>query len=147
MVSWQSTMDTCKDRCLGTEDQLLQRNKIKRQLSQRLTTYILCSSKAVFRRLSKAIVRLVLLRLVIGLKLSRQFFNQWEAIPKPIAPCMHDVSRTLIKLQMIAGKPDWFTALFDVVIGWGITLVLVFRKSIENRSNGNQHFLSIKSID
>ena len=28
--------------------------------------------------------------LVIGLKDSRQFFNQLEAKPKPIAPCMRD---------------------------------------------------------
>ena len=34
-----------------------------------------------------------LLRLVIGLKESRQFFNQREAKPQPIAPCTRDFSR------------------------------------------------------
>ena len=43
--------------------------------------------------LSKVIPWLRLLRLVIGLKDSRQFFNQWEAKPKPIAPCTRYLSR------------------------------------------------------
>ena len=40
--------------------------------------------RAVFKWLSKVITWLRLLRLVIGLKDSRQFFNQWDAKPKPI---------------------------------------------------------------
>ena len=61
-----------------------------------------------------------LLRLVIGLKdlELRQFFNQWEAKPKPIAPCTRDFSRASSKLQVIARNCDWFMALFvPVVIG------------------------------
>ena len=51
-----------------------------------------------------------LLTLVIGVKDSRQFFNQWET--KPIAPCTSDFSRALSKLQVIPRNCDWFIALF-----------------------------------
>ena len=52
------------------------------------------------------------------LKDSHQFFNQWEAKPKPIAPCMRDFSRALSELQVIAKNCDWFIALSaPVVIG------------------------------
>ena len=69
------------------------------------------------------------------LKDSRQFFNQWEVKPKPIAPCTRDFSRASSELQVIARNFDWFMALF--VLLWlvkVITLVLVFRQSFENRS-------------
>ena len=46
--------------------------------------------RTVFKWLSKEISWLRLLRLVIGLKDSRQYFNQWDAKPKPIAPCTRD---------------------------------------------------------
>ena len=60
-----------------------------------------------------------LLHLAVGLNISRQFFNQWEAKPKPIAPCTRDFSRALYKLQVIAGNFNWCIALFArVVIGW-----------------------------
>ena len=46
------------------------------------------------------------------------FFNQWEAKPKPIAPCMRHFSRALNELQLIARNCDWFIALpAPVVIG------------------------------
>ena len=74
--------------------------------------------RAVFKWLSKVITWLRLLRLMIGLKDSRQFFNQWEAKPKPIAPCTRDFSRASSELQVIARNCDWFIALFaPVVIG------------------------------
>ena len=74
--------------------------------------------RAVFKWLSKVITWLRLLCLVIGLKDSRQVFNQREAKPKPIAPCTHDFSRTSSKLQVIARNCDWLIALFvPVVIG------------------------------
>ena len=57
-----------------------------------------------------------LLRLVIGLKVSRQCFSQLEAKPKPIAPCTRDFSRALSKLQVIARNSDWFIALFAYVV-------------------------------
>ena len=57
--------------------------------------------RAVFKWLSKAITWLPLLRLVIDL---RQFFNQWEAKPKPIAPRKRDFSRASGELQIIARK-------------------------------------------
>ena len=57
-----------------------------------------------------------MLRLVIGLKDSRQFFNQSEA--KPLAPCTCDFSRASSEFQVIARNSDWFMALFvPVVIG------------------------------
>ena len=50
--------------------------------------------------------------------LMRQFFNQWEVKPKPIAPRTRDFSRASSELQVIAMNCDWFTALFvRVVIG------------------------------
>ena len=76
--------------------------------------------QAVFKWLSKVITWLRLLRLVIGLKDSCQFFNQWEAKPKPkpIAPCTCDFSHALSELQVIARTCDWFIVLFaPVVIG------------------------------
>ena len=74
--------------------------------------------RAVFKWLSKVITWLRLLRLVIGLKDSRQFFNQWDAKPKPIAPCTRDFSRASSELRVIARNCDWFIALSaPVVIG------------------------------
>ena len=71
------------------------------------------------------------LRLVIGLKDSRQFFNQWESKPKPIAPCTRDFSRASSELQVIARNCDWFIALFAPVVigrsncfGFGFSTVL-----------------------
>ena len=63
---------------------------------------------------------------MIGLKDSRQFFNQWESKPKPIAPCTRDFSRASSELQVIARNCDWFMGV--------IALVLVFRQSFENHS-------------
>ena len=60
-------------------------------------------------------VRLQLLLLLIGLKISRQFFNQWVAKPKVIAPRKRDFSRALSKLPVIAGNFDWFISLFAAV--------------------------------
>ena len=79
--------------------------------------------RAVFKWLLKVIITwLRLLRLVIGLKDLGQFFNQWEAKPKPIAPCARDFSRASSESQVIARNNnyycDWFMALFvPVVIG------------------------------
>ena len=76
------------------------------------------NNRAVFKWLSKIITWLRLLRLVIGLKESRRFFNQWEAKPKPMAPCTRDFSRASSELQVIARNCDWFIVLFvPVVIG------------------------------
>ena len=56
--------------------------------------------------------------IVIGLKDSRWFFNQWKAKPKPVAPCTRDCSRASSELQVIARNCDWFIALsVPVVIG------------------------------
>ena len=75
-------------------------------------------NRAVFNWLSKVVTWLRLLRLVIGLKDSRQFFNQWEAKPKQTAPCTRDFSRATSELQVIARNCDWFITLFaPVVIG------------------------------
>ena len=75
-------------------------------------------TKAVFKWLSKLITWLRLLRLVIGLRDSRQFFSQWEAKPKPIAPWTRGFSRALSELLVIARNCDWFITLSaPVVIG------------------------------
>ena len=50
--------------------------------------------------------------------IAKQFSNQWEAKPKPIAPCTRDFSHTSSELQVIARNCDWFIALpAPVVIG------------------------------
>ena len=73
--------------------------------------------RVVFKWLSKVITRLRSLRLVIGLKTSCQYFNQWGKA-KPIAPCTRDSSRALSKSQSIAKNSYLSIALFaPVVIG------------------------------
>ena len=72
--------------------------------------------RAGFKWLSKVITYLRLLRLMVGLKDSRQFFRQWEAKAKPIAPCTRDFSRASSELQVIARNWDWFIALFFAVV-------------------------------
>ena len=68
--------------------------------------------------LSKVITWLRLLLLVIGWRDSRQFYNQWEAKPKPVAPFRRDFSRALSELHLIVRNCDWFIAVFvSVVIG------------------------------
>ena len=63
-------------------------------------------------------VILRLVRLVIGLKDSRQLFNLRESKPKPIAQCARDISRASSELHGIARNCDWFIALpAPVVIG------------------------------
>ena len=75
--------------------------------------------------------------IVIGIKDSRQCFNQWEAKPKPIATCRRDFSRASSELQVIAktwtviGSSSCLLLLWLVGV---IGLVLVFRQSFENRS-------------
>ena len=69
------------------------------------------------------------------LKDTRQFFNQWEAKPKPIAPCTRDFSRASSELQVIARNSDSFMALFvPVVIGQSDYLGFGFSTVIWNRS-------------
>ena len=75
--------------------------------------------------------RLRLLRVVIGLKDSCQFFSRWEAKPKPIAPFTRDFSRASSEFQVIARNYDWFIALFAAVVidrsncfGFGFSTVI-----------------------
>ena len=91
------------------------------------------ASRAVFKWLSKVITSLQSLLLVIGLKDSRQFFNQWEAEakPKPIAPCTRHFCRASSELQVIARNCDWFIALPAPVVivrsncfGFGFSTVI-----------------------
>ena len=71
---------------------------------------------AFFTWLSKVITWLRFLGLVIGVKDSRQSFNQWEARPKPIEPCTFHSSCDLSELQIIARNCDWFIVLFGPVM-------------------------------
>lgn len=57
-------------------------------------------------------MRLQMIRLVIGLKISCQIFNQWGAKLKPIAPCAREFSSASRKLRVIALNCNWFVALF-----------------------------------
>ena len=87
---------------------------------------------AVFKWLSKLTTPLRLLRLVIGLKVSRQFFNQWEA--KPIVLCGRDFPalwafyRQLPRI--LIGSLDRLLLSWLVAV---ITLILIFRHLFENR--------------
>ena len=76
-----------------------------------------------------------LLRLVIGSKDSRQFFNQWDAKPKPIAPCTRDFPALRASYRLfvgiVIGSSRWLLLLWLVGV---VVLVLVFRQSFENRS-------------
>ena len=64
-------------------------------------------------------ISLQLLRSMIDLKISSQFYNQPEAKPKPIiiAPCMQTFP-ALVAVNFF--NSDWFVVLFApaVVIGW-----------------------------
>ena len=88
-----------------------------------------------FKRLSKVIARLRLLRQVIGLKIVRLFFDQWEAKPKPIAAFRRDFPRALGKFMSLLGFLIGSSCcLFELWLVRVIILVLVFRQSFENRS-------------
>ena len=70
--------------------------------------------RAVFTWVSKVIcvwVGFVLLRSVIGLKISRQFLSQSEVKPKPIVTRSRTFSRALRQLRVFAPGCDWFTGL------------------------------------
>ena len=62
--------------------------------------------RTVFKWLLKVIMRLGLLGLQLGYKISCQYFNRWEARPKPIESCTRDYFRVLSKLRVIAGNSD-----------------------------------------
>lgn len=65
--------------------------------------------------------RLRLPRLVIGLKISRQYFNQWEAILN--APYRRDVYRALCKWKVIMRNSDWLIVL--LVMLWLVRLIIL----------------------
>lgn len=60
-------------------------------------------------------------RLVTGLKISRQIFNQWEAILN--APCRRDVSRALCKVKVIMRNSDWLIVL--LVMLWLVRVIVL----------------------
>ena len=57
---------------------------------------------AVFKLLLKVITLLRLSCLIIGLKISRQFFDQLEAESKPIAACVYP--RFFPRFEQVAGN-------------------------------------------
>ena len=60
----------------------------------------------------------ITIAIVIGLKILRQLFSQWEPTQNQTAACTRDFSRALNKLQIIARNSDWLIALLTpVVIG------------------------------
>ena len=60
-------------------------------------------------------------RLVTGLKISRQYFNQWEAILN--APYRRDVYRALCKLKVIMRNSDWLIVL--LVMLWLVRVIVL----------------------
>ena len=104
-------------RGLERESSVFMRPRVHESMSPRVSA-ITQTNRTVFKWLSKVITWLRLLRLVIDLKDARQFFNQWQAKPNPIAPCTRNFSRASSELQVIARNCDWFMALFvPVLIG------------------------------
>ena len=75
--------------------------------NKRLVTVSKIFDRAVFKSLSKVVTPLRFLTLVIGLKISCQYFNQREEKPKLIAACKHDIYHALSKLQVIGRNSDW----------------------------------------
>ncbi len=65
--------------------------------------------RAVFTWMSK--VSFALLRLVIGLKISRHFLSQSEVKPKPIVTRSSTFSCASCQLHVFASSFDWFTEL------------------------------------
>ena len=96
---------------------------------------VIFTNRAVFKWLSKVIPWLRLLRLVIGLKDSRQFFNQWDAKPNQnyhvhvIFPALR--ASYMYLLGIVIGSSRCLLLLWLVGV---IALVLVFRQSFENPS-------------
>ena len=71
---------------------------------------------------------------MIGLKVSRQLFNQREAWPRQIAPCTRDFPRASNTLEEIAGN-DYFIAFFApfvILHSNYFCIYLVFSQSFEN---------------
>ena len=87
---------TKKQLCLQRWEQCWRRSESTRLPS--MCDFLTSCHRAVFKWLSKVITLLRLLRLVIGLKDSRQLFSQRKAKPKPIAPCTRDFSRATSEL-------------------------------------------------
>ena len=104
-----------------------QTNLLKRNQNNNLATV-----RAVFKWLLKVITWLQLLRLMIGLKDSCQFFSQWEAKPKPIAPRTRDFPTVWAS----------FGSLLGIVIGSSRCLPLSFK----NRSMLANYCLSLACI-
>ena len=74
----------------------------------------------------------------IGLKYSRHFFIQSEVKPKPIVTRLHTFSRASSLLQALTSSYDWLIGFSVSSADWParlITLGLVLRRSVENRSN------------
>ena len=95
--------------------------------------------RAVFKWLTwKVMTQFPLPRRVIGVEISRQCVNQWEAKPKPNAPCKRSFSRAFSNLLVTARNSDCFIALFaSVVIGRSsYFVILVSRQSIETDFEG-----------
>ena len=80
-----------------------------------LILFFYTMDRAVFKWMSELITWSRSLRLVTGLQISRQFFNQWEAKPKPLAPCTRDFSRVLSKLYVTARNSNWLIVMFALV--------------------------------
>ena len=94
--------------------------------------------RAVFKRPSKVMTRLPLLRF----KISSQFFNQWDAKPKPISPCARDFpapwASYMQLLGILIGSSRCLLLLWLVGL---ITLVSVLRRPFENCSNNDDDYV------
>ena len=102
---------------------------------QGMSTLLVVQVGAVFRWVSKVIAWLQLLHLVIGLKVSHQFFSQFGAKLKLLALCA--IFLTLwasykYVLGILIGSSPCSLLLWLVGV---IILVLVFLQSLENCSN------------
>lgn len=84
-------------------------------------TSIDCRTEQFLNQKGKVVTRLVLLRFVICLTISRQLLNHWEAKPKPSAPCIkviavNSVSFIVQLAPVVVFRSNNFGIVFSTVI-------------------------------
>ena len=71
------------------------------------------ADRAIFKWMFKIIARLRLLRLMTGLRISRQFFNQWQAKSNQLHHVRAIFPALSVSYRKLLGTcSDWFIALF-----------------------------------
>ena len=88
----------------------------------RLRIYRYPHAKSVFHWFSKVITWLPIATPGDFLKIAPQFFDQWEAKPRPITSSTRHFPHALSKFRIIAGNCDWFITRLASCWVWVSTL-------------------------